>query len=258
MRFDGKVVIVTGAGQGIGRAIAHRFGAEGARVVIGELNQDSGERVAQEIVAAGGQAIAVRTDVRDPASVSALMEHTVQHYGGLDVLVNNAGLTSMSGVQSVRFDEMEPSEWERIISTNLTGVWLVSRAASPHLRARPGSSIVNFASVHSYAINILTPHYDAAKAAVVSLTRNLAVALAAEGVRVNGIAPGPIRTEVMEAVISQEMKDHFERMTPMKRSGSPDEIASVVAFLASDDASYVTGVTIPVDGGFLADHWGQR
>ena len=236
-RLQDRVAIVTGAGQGIGRAIALRFAAEGARVVIGEINATTGERVAQEIVDAGGVALQLVCDVGDPPQIERLVRRTIEHFGRIDILVNNAGLTFMSGIGSARFDQMEVAEWERVLRTNLSSVFLVSRAVVPHMLARGGGGrIINLASVHSYAVNTQTPHYDAAKAAVAHLTRNMALALAADGILVTAIAPGPILTEVARSALPTERLQALEHATPLGRPGRPEEIAAAAAFLASDDA----------------------
>ena len=154
----------------------------------------------------------------------------------------------MSGIGSARFDKMDVAEWERVLRTNLSSVFLMSRSVAPHMIARKGGRIINLASVHSYAVNTQTPHYDAAKAAVAHLTRNMALALAADGVLVNAIAPGPILTEVARTTLTAERLAALEHATPLGRPGRPEEIAAVAAFLASDDASFITGATIPVDG----------
>jgi 3-oxoacyl-[acyl-carrier protein] reductase len=258
MRFADRVVIVTGGGQGIGRAICRRFAAEGARVVVAELKAENADKVAQEIAAEGGQAFALATDVTRTDDLARMVEQTLARWGQIDVLVNNAGITAMSGIGWGRFDELSPEEWQRVLDVNLNGVFLAARAVAPHMIARRSGRIINLASVHSYAPNARTPHYDAAKAAVVNLTRNFAVALGQYNVLVTAIAPGPILTEVGRAVLPAETQAHFQTMTQLGRPGRPEEIAAVAAFLASDDASYVTGVTLPVDGGFLADHQGQR
>ncbi len=257
-RLRDRVAIVTGAGQGIGRAIALRFAAEGARIVVAEINRSSGKQVAREIADAGGSGVAIACDVGDPAQVAGLVQQAMDDLGQIDILVNNAGLTYMSGIGSARFDEMEVAEWERVLRTNLSSVFLVSKAVAPHMIARRGGRIINLASVHSYAVNTQTPHYDAAKAAVAHLTRNMALALAADGILVTAIAPGPILTEVARTTLSEERLQALEHATPLGRPGRPEEIAAVAAFLASDDASFVTGVTIPVDGGFLTRYEGMQ
>jgi NAD(P)-dependent dehydrogenase (short-subunit alcohol dehydrogenase family) len=253
-----RVAIVTGAGQGIGRAIARRFAADGAQVVIAELKADTAELVASEIRDAGGWATAITADVGQPDQVDALVGSTIQQLGRIDILVNNAGLTFMSGIGSARFDQMEVEEWERVLRTNLTSVFLVSRAVGPHMVSRRSGRIINLASVQSFTTNPLTPHYDAAKAAVAHLTRNMAVALAPAGVLVTAIAPGPILTEVARRTLTPEQLQALNDTTPLGRPGRPEEIAAVAAFLASDEASFITGVTIPVDGGLLTRSQGMR
>jgi NAD(P)-dependent dehydrogenase (short-subunit alcohol dehydrogenase family) len=164
----------------------------------------------------------------------------------------------MSGIGSARFDGMDVAEWDRVLRTNLSSVFLVSRAVVPHMLERRSGRIINLASVHSFAVNPQTPHYDVAKAAVAHLTRNMALSLAADGILVTAIAPGPILTEVAHATLSAERLQALDHATPLGRPGRPDEIAAVAAFLASDDASFMTGVTIPVDGGFLTRHVGMQ
>jgi NAD(P)-dependent dehydrogenase (short-subunit alcohol dehydrogenase family) len=258
VKLQDSVAIVTGAGQGIGRAIALRFAAEGARVVIAELNPATGEQVAREIRDAGGWAIAVATDVGQPDQVDRLVRGTIDELGHIEILVNNAGLTFMSGIGSARFDKMDVEEWDRVLRANLTSVFLVSRAVAPHMIARRTGRIINLASVHSFAANIQTPHYDAAKAAVAHLTRNMAVALAPDGVLVTAIAPGPILTDAARETLAPDRLQALGETIPLGRPGRPEEIAAVAVFLASDEASFITGVTIPVDGGFLANHRGMQ
>jgi 3-oxoacyl-[acyl-carrier protein] reductase len=255
-RLAGRAALVTGGGKGIGRAVAKRLAAEGAAVAICGREPAAIETAAAEIEAAGGRALARALDVGDEAAVEALVAETTAIFGGLEILVNNAALTAMSKIGFAPLVDMATDEWERVIRVNLTGAFFASRAAGRVMRAAGRGAIINVSSVHAHMPHELTPHYDAAKAAIEALTRNQARALGPLGIRVNAIAPGPI-TSGPEEQFTHEVRARQANSTVLGRNGRPEEIASVVAFLASDDASYITGQTIVVDGGFLIKHSGM-
>lgn len=248
-RLLGKRSIVTGAGQGIGEAIARAFGAEGARVVIAERNEATGRAVADAIRAAGGEAHFVATDVTDKAAIERLRAETLRRLGGIDVLVNNAG----ANVFYAPLD-MPEGEWERCLKLDLEAAWLCARAVLPHLLEGGGGAIVNIASTHSFKIIPHTFPYPVAKHALIGLTRALAIEYAAHNVRVNAIAPGYIDTQIARDYWAgfpdpAAERARAENLHPPRRIGRPEEIAMTAVFLASDEAPFLNAETILVDGG---------
>lgn len=243
-RIQDKVAIVTGGASGIGRAISRRFGAEGAKVVVADINAAGAEKVAAEIVAAGGDAVGVAVDVSDSASVQALFDAALASYGTLDVLVNNAGLVDTER----HFLEGDDEWWDRIIAVNLRSVWLCGFRAA-HVMARKGSgSIINVSSGGASKAHRGNAAYDAAKGGIEALTRAMALDLGPYGVRVNTLVPGAIDSKGM----SEEARRYRAETVPLGRVGEPDDLAGPALFLASDDAKYVTGQVTVSDGGMLA------
>jgi len=248
-RLAGKRAIVTGAGQGIGEAIARVFAAQGAAVFIGELNPVTGAAVAASIVAAGGRAHFVRTDVTDKADVLKLVEAARAEMGGVDILVNNAG----ANVFYAPLD-MPDEAWKRCMDLDLEAAWTCSKAVLPGMLEQGGGAIVNIASGHSFKIIPHTFPYPVAKHALVGLTRALGIEYAAGGVRVNAIAPGYIDTPIAEAYWATFPDPAAERkraedIHPPKRIGRPEEVANTALFLASDEAPFINAETIVIDGG---------
>lgn len=259
-RLEGRIALITGGGRGIGRAIAIRFAAEGAAVAICGRDEAVLNTVFDEIKQAGGRATWRVVDVSDEAAVDCFVADTRTEYGGLDILVNNASLTAMSRLGHAPLIDMTTDEWRRTFDINLGGVFHASRAVGKIMRDAQRGAIVNISSVHAHIPYAPTPHYDAAKAAVESITRNMALHLGRFNVRVNAIAPGPIDVSASAgdpAGLTPEHRERQRRATALGRNGRPEEIASAAAFLASDDASYVTGATIVVDGGWLVRHPGM-
>ncbi|MEW1863402.1 SDR family oxidoreductase [Streptomyces sp. NBC_00669] len=251
-RFDGYGVVVTGAARGIGEATARRFAAEGAGVLIADLDGVAASRTAAAIRADGGRAEAVRCDVAERASVDAAITRAVDVFGTLDVLVNNA---YSCGEHHEDFTLESDEEWQRDLDVTLSGAMRCSRAALPHLMNAPRrrGAIVNIGSVNG--LSYFGNHsYSAAKAGLVSLTRTLAVHAAPDGVRVNLVAPGTIRTPAWAG--REEILTKAAGSYPLGRIGEPTDIAAAVAFLASRDAAWITGVTLPVDGGILNSNSG--
>lgn len=251
-RFASYGVMITGAARGIGEATARRFAAEGAGVLIADLDGEAGERTARSIRDAGGHAEAVRCDVADRASVDAAVASAVDAFGTLDVLVNNAYSCS---VHKDDFAEESDEDWLLDLDVTLVGAVRCARAALPHLAAAPGrrGAVVNIGSVNG--LSYFGNHaYSAAKAGLVSFTQGLAVRAAPQGVRVNLVAPGTIRTPAWggrEAVLTAAARAY-----PLGRIGEPEDIAAAVTFLASADAAWITGVTLPVEGGVLVANTG--
>jgi NAD(P)-dependent dehydrogenase (short-subunit alcohol dehydrogenase family) len=249
MRLKDKVAVVTGAAAGIGLACARRFAAEGAKVVLADIDAEKGRAAAAAIADTGAEARFIACDVGDKAEVDALIAGVAAAYGGLDCAIANAGI-----VHACDFLELAEEDFDRVIRVNLKGVFLTGQAAARQMVAQGrGGTIINMSSVNAVmAIPAITP-YVAAKGGVNQLTKVMALSLVDKGIRVNAIGPGSIMTEVFKTVVTdQAAMNKILSRTPMGRVGEPDEVASVAVFLASDDSSYITGQTIYPDGGRLA------
>ena len=245
--LKGRSVIVTGAGQGIGREYALALAAEGAAVTVAEIVEENGRKVAEEITGAGGDALFVATDVTDMSSTAAMVEAAVERFGAVDVLVNNAAI--YYGLELTPFDEIAESEWDRVMAVNVKGVWNSCRAVFPHMRDRGRGSIVNIASSVFFLGPPMLLHYVASKGAVVAVTRALAKELGDYGISVNAVAPGLTWTEASEKLVPEIMGDMFVEMQALKRRQQPDDLVGIIKFLCSPESGFITGQTIVVDGG---------
>jgi|JI10StandDraft_1071094.scaffolds.fasta_scaffold452297_2 meso-butanediol dehydrogenase/(S,S)-butanediol dehydrogenase/diacetyl reductase len=249
-RFTGKVAVVTGGASGIGAAAARLFHDEGASVVIGDLDEAGGAAFADSL--GDARAAFLKTDVSDYDQVKALVDLAVSKFGRLDILFNNAGVGSFS-----RIADLPVEDWKRTIAVNLDAVFYGCKAAIPVMRAQGGGAIVSTASASGMAGDFGFGAYNAAKAGVINFTRTAAIDHARHGIRVNAVCPGPVDTPILSGVDAVPgLRPVWEDCVPMGRFAQAEEIAAVVAFLASDEASYLTGVSIPVDGGLTA-HTGQ-
>ena len=248
-RLEGKRAVITGAGSGIGRATAIRFAREGASVVIADIDAGRAAAVAAEITASGGRAIAKRVDVSSSADVDRLLDETVRETGGLDILMNNAAAPHGAPVAHTT-----DADWRRVMSVTLDGVFYGVRAALQRMAPQGRGSILNISSGAGLGGEVMLGAYGAAKAAVINLTKTAAVENAATGIRINCICPGPISTPPLDAWLSAVPNgpEIFTRQIPAGRIGTPEEIAAVATFLASDEASYVTGAILVADGGVNA------
>lgn len=251
MRFENATVIVTGGGRGIGFATAKRFAEEGASVVVGEIDAKLGEKAVSDLQAAGQRAAFVQADIGDPAEAEHLVASAVKQFGGVDVLVNNAGI-----IRSERFLETDIASFDQVLRVNLRGVFLMTQAAARRMiAAGTKGSVVNICSVTAMVGMPDQVSYCTSKAGVFQMTRSIGLALADKGIRVNAVGPGTVRTELSESALgydggSAAMKRVLAR-TPLGRLAEPEEIANAALFLASDDAAYLTGHTMFVDGGRL-------
>ena len=247
MRLKDKVAIITGAGQGIGRVYAHQLVSEGAKVVVAELNEAIGKAVAEELLAKGGVGLFVRTDVADEASCAEMAAATVRRFGRIDVLVNNAAI--FSAIKMKKFWELSVPEWDQLMAVNVRGVWLASKAVIPEMQKQKSGRIINISSGVIFMGRVDYLHYVASKGAVFAMTRAMARELGDFGINVNCITPGATYTEVPRETVSPQQKEALLRMMCIKRPEEPKDLAGTVVFLASDDAAFITGQTINVDGG---------
>ena len=248
MRFAAQAVIVTGGANGIGRACAEAFAAEGASVVVADVDEEAGTKVADDIKAGGGRARFIRTDVGDVAQAQRLVAETLGAFGRLDVLINNAGI-----IKTADFLEISEADFDAVLRVNLKGVFLVGQAAARAMVERGRGAIVNMSSANAVVAIPNQVPYVTSKGAVNQLTKVMALALADKGVRVNAIGPGSILTDLLKVVMDDDAaRRRILSRTPMGRCGEPAEVAKVALFLASDDASYLTGQCIYPDGGRLA------
>ena len=249
-RLTGKHAIVTGAGSGIGRAVALGFAREGAGVVVGDVDPDRAREVAQAIEVAGGVALAVQVDVSDRASVEALVSAAVARFERIDILFNNAGVSSRTP-----FLEMSEAEWDRVLDTNLKGQFLVGQAVARHMADHGGGSIINTSSqLAEGAANPRSAHYLASKGGSRMLTRGMAADLAPYQIRVNALAPGVTVTNLTRQRLADDAEWRriaLERI-PLGRFGEPDDLVGACIFMASDESRYMTGATLVIDGGYTA------
>lgn len=245
--LDGHVIVITGAGQGIGRAFAKAFAQAGATAVIAELNARKATDVAEEIMEAGGKALAIETDVSDEASINLMAGIVEDQCGRIDTLINNAGI--FSTLEMRPFDQIPLDEWERVLRVNVTGPFLCARAVLPAMRRQKRGRIINIASG---AVSLGRPnylHYIASKSALAGMSRSMARELGGDGITVNSILPGATFTEIERKTVTPEQKQRIVAMQCIPRPETPDDLVGTALFLASDHAAFVTGQSINLDGG---------
>ncbi len=242
--FAGRVALVTGAAQGMGRATARQLHERGAAIALNDINPERAQAAADEL---GERAVAVPADVTDAASVGGMLRTTTETFGHLDILVNNAGI-----LYSTPFEQIPEDEWRRTIDVNLTGVFLCMQAAAATMKPRGYGRVVNLSSSAGKSVSTLGgAHYTASKAGVLGLTRAAAKELAPHGITVNAVCPGLIDTEMVQSNVSPERLEAYRTSFPIQRIGRPDEVADLICFLASEQAGYITGAAVDINGGDL-------
>ncbi len=248
--LDGKIALITGAGSGIGRATAKIFAREGASLVLADVVEAGGQETLTMVKESGADAMFVRTDVSQSQEVGALVAQAVETYGRLDCAFNNAGI----GGKSVLTHECSEEEWHRVLAVNLTGVWLCMKAEITQMLKQGRGAIVNTSSIMGLTGAIRVPAYTAAKHGVAGITKAAALEYARHGIRINAVCPAPIYTPMLSKAFEQrpDLEQRYTRSEPMKRIGQPEEVGEAVAWLCSERASYMTGLPMPVDGGYMA------
>ncbi len=248
MELEGRVALITGAAHGIGEEIAKTFAAEGASVALCDLDEDGVRQTLDEIMARGGNGFAMKVNVADEEDVRALFEAVIARYGTLDILVNNAGIC-----RNVPIEDIDSEEWDRYVTVNLKSVFLCSKQAVRIMREKRYGRIISMGSAAGKLGGVVAgAHYSAAKAGVMCFTKSLALQNASYGINANAIAPGPVATRMTEAW-GEELNRAFTEKIPLKKYGTPNDVAQVALFLASDRAQYLTGEIIDVNGGLLMD-----
>ena len=247
-RLEGRVALITGAASGIGRATAARLADEGAAVLVTDIQVEAGESTVEELLAAGAKAAFVRHDVTSESDWEAACAAAVDKLGGLDIVVNNAGMGDIKTIEDTTLEE-----WDRTIAIDQTGVFLGLKVPAPYLKRSAHASVINISSIFGTSGGFgVSPAYHAAKGAVRTLTKNAALHWATEGIRVNSIHPGFIATPILEQSRNTPIWDGMIELTPMGTLGRPEDIAAGVAYLASDDAAFITGLELYIDGGYMA------
>lgn len=250
-RLRDKVAIVTGGAYGIGKAFARRMAAEGAAVVIADIDLDNAEKTVEELKTEGMKAVAVKTDVSDEKSTLAMAEKTVEIFGKIDILINNAAIFSKIKVSTVPFNELDINDWDRMLAVNLKGTFLCSRAVYPYMKEQNKGKIINMASATFFEGTPVMPHYVASKAGIIGLTRSLASAMAEHNINVNCIAPGRTLSEDSSDESAVKSNEIRAKTRQIKRIEYPEDLAGTAVFLASADSDFITGQTIVVDGGTI-------
>ncbi len=251
MKLKNKISLITGAGQGIGKAIALAFAKEGSNVVINDIDLDKANDVAEEVIAFGRRAVAIKADVSQSKDVSNMVKEVIKNFGRIDILVNNAGIQTIAP-----FLVLTEEEWQKVIDVNLKGTFLCSQIVAREMVKHKKGKIINISSIHQSIPRCNKAHYDASKAGIEILTKDVALELAEYKINVNCIAPGAIATPMNKDILNSPKKlAETNSKIPWKRMGKPEEVAQVAIYLASDDADYITGTTICIDGGLsLVDY----
>jgi NAD(P)-dependent dehydrogenase (short-subunit alcohol dehydrogenase family) len=252
MKLEQRVAVITGAGSGIGRAMALLFAREGARILAADINGDTAEETASQIVRSGGTAQSLSVDVIQPEQVQGMIDGAVSAYGRIDILCNNAGIGSTTNVV-----ECEPDEWDRVMTVNVKSVYLGCKYAIPCMLKQGGGVIINTASVAGMVGILKRASYCASKGAVIALTRQVAIEYVKQGIRVNCLCPGTVDSPWVERLLAQSddpvaARQVLEARQPMGRLGTPEEVAAAALYLASDDAAFITGTGLVLDGGWTA------